>query len=94
MGISIISNKKECFKCHTTYGLHRHHIFEGKNRKNSDEDGCWIWLCGRHHNLSNEGIHFDKEYDLKIKKLAQGIWLKTYNKTIEDFIQRYRRNYL
>ena len=94
MGTSIISNKKECYKCHTTNGLHKHHVFEGRNRNNSDEDGCWIWLCGRHHNLSNEGIHFDKEYDLKIKQLSQVIWLKTYNKTIEDFIQRYRRNYL
>ena len=95
MGTSIICNKKECFKCHTTYNIHRHHIYYGSaNRKKSEEDGCWIYLCGRHHNLSNDGIHFNKEFDLKIKKLTQGIWLKTYNKTTEEFIKRFGRSYL
>ena len=92
---SIISNKKECFRCHTISNLHKHHIFFGTaNRKKSDKDGCWIWLCGIHHNLSNAGIHFDKEYDLKIKKLTEEKWLEYYDEDVKSFINRYGRNYL
>lgn len=92
---SIIDNKKECFRCRTTQGLHKHHIFFGiANRRKSDEDGCWIWLCGKHHNLSNEGIHFDRKFDLAIKELAEQRWIEHYDKSKADFLVRYGRNYL
>ena len=91
---SIISNERKCYKCDSTYNLHQHHIFEGRNRNNSEKDGCWIYLCYEHHNGSDEGIHFDKTFDLKTKKLAEKLWLKFYKKTKEDFITRYGRNYL
>ena len=42
--------------------------FFGRNRRNSIKDGCCIFLCGRHHNMSNEGVHFNHDLDLKIKK--------------------------
>lgn len=92
---SIISNQKECFRCHSKINLHRHHTLYGTaNRKKADKDGCWIYLCGKHHNLSNEGIHFDKQYDLKIKKMTEKAWCDYYGKTKEDFLKRYGRNYL
>ena len=92
---SIVSDKKECFKCHTTIGLHKHHIFFGTaNRKKSDKDGCWIWLCGIHHNLSNAGIHFDPEFNENVRKIAERAWCEYYGKTKEDFLARYGRNYL
>ena len=92
---SIVSNKKECFKCHNTIGLHKHHIFFGTaNRKKSDKDGCWIWLCGIHHNLSKAGIHFDKDFDLQIKKLTEQKWIEYYEDDINGFIARYGKNYL
>lgn len=92
---SIIDNKKECFRCRTTQGLHKHHIFFGvANRRKSDEDGCWIWLCGKHHNLSDEGIHFNKDFDLAVKQFAEKKWIEYYDKSKEDFLVRYGRNYL
>ena len=92
---SIVSNKKECFRCHSILGLHKHHIFFGTaNRKKSDKDGCWIWLCGIHHNLSNAGIHFDKKFDLEIKKLTEQKWIEYYDDNVEGFIARYGKNYL
>ena len=91
---SIINNDKECYKCHTTINLHKHHIFKGINRKKADQDGCWVYLCGRHHNQSNEGVHFNKELDLTLKKKEKKRWLKKKKKTIEEFIKRYGRNYL
>lgn len=92
---SIVSNKKECFKCHSILGLHKHHIFFGTaNRKKSDKDGCWIWLCGIHHNLSNAGIHFDKKFDLEVKKITEQKWIEYYDENVEGFIARYGKNYL
>lgn len=90
---SIIQKNKECYKCRTTIGLHSHHCFEGKNRQNSEKYGLKVWLCGKHHNLSNEGVHFNKEFDLELKQLAQTIFCEYYGKTDDDFIKIFRRNY-
>lgn len=69
---SIIQKEKECFVCHTIIGLHEHHIFYGtSNRKQSEKYGMKVWLCGYHHNLSNAGVHFNKDLDMHLKKLAQ-----------------------
>ena len=90
---SIVSNKKECLVCHTAQGLHLHHIYEGSaNRKKSDKYGCWCYLCGRHHNLSNEGVHFNKDLDLKIKRMCQEKFKEAYPD--EDFVKVFKRNYL
>lgn len=69
---SIIQETKECYVCHTIYGLHNHHIFFGTaNRKQSEKYGLKVWLCGHHHNLSNDGVHFNKDLDMHLKKIAQ-----------------------
>ena len=53
-----------------------------------------IFLTPELHNMSNKGIHFDREFDLMAKKVAEQTWLEYYGKTKEDFIERYGRNYL
>lgn len=97
----MLSDIKRCFVCGTTKDLHVHHIFEGvANRKKSEEDGMKIYLCGYHHNLSSAGIHFNKELELKVKKIAQEAWMRQFvpnlsrEDQIEAFIKRYGRNYL
>ena len=73
--------------------LHSHEVFYGTaNRKKSIQDKMVIYLCGRHHNLSSEGIHFDHEFDLEEKRNAQKVWESTYG-TREDFIKRYGQSY-
>ena len=92
MSKSIISNERECLVCKTTLGLHKHHIFEGTaNRKKSEQYGCWCYLCGKHHNLSNEGVHFNKTLDSKLKKYAQGKFEEAYPGL--DFLKIFGRNY-
>ena len=91
---SIIQNEKKCYVCGSIYNIHIHEVYFGKNRKKSIEDGCCVYLCGKHHNLSNEGVHFNKELDLELKRLAQETWMNYYNKTKEEFIKRYGRSYL
>ena len=91
---SLIQDEKKCYVCDTTYNIHIHEVYFGKNRKKSIEDGCCVYLCGKHHNQSNAGVHFNYKLDKELKKQMELYWLKYYNKTIEDFIKRYGRNYL
>ena len=91
---SVIQLKRECYVCGTIQGLHDHHIIYGtSNRKNSEKYGFKVWLCGKHHNLSNEGVHFNKELDLHLKRLAQEHYEANYGCRL-NFIDTFGRNYL
>lgn len=91
---SILQDTKQCYVCGNT-NIHTHEVYYGaKNRNKSIEDGCCVYLCARHHNMSNQGVHFNKQLDLQLKQSMERKWLEVYNKTIEDFIQRYGKNYI
>ena len=93
MSESIINNKRECIVCKTIDNLHRHHVFEGTGRRKlSEQYGCWVYLCSRHHNGSNAGVHFNKRFDAQLKKMCQIAWEERYG-TTEDFIRIFGRNY-
>ena len=93
MSKSIIQTEKECYVCKNTYDLHCHHIFFGNgNRKISEKYGLKVWLCPRHHNLSNEGVHFNKQLDIIIKQIAQKKFEETHSR--EEFMSIIGRNYL
>ena len=89
---SIIQSNKECYVTGRTDNLHKHHIFYGPNRKISEKHGFYIWLIPELHNMSDKGIHFDKEFDLKIKRICQSKYEETH--TREEFMQLIGRNYL
>lgn len=92
---SIISMEYECVVCGRTTNLHRHHVFFGqKNHDPSEREGCWVYLCPRHHNASNYGVHVNHALDLKLKRMCQKKWMEVNNRTIEDFISVFGRNYL
>ncbi len=95
MATSIINNTKKCFVCPRTVGLHLHHIMFGKDRKKADKDGLVVYLCYDHHEGTN-GVHGKNghELDLKLKRLAEEKWLVYYKKTKEDWLERYKKNYL
>ncbi len=88
---SIIQTEKECFVCKTTQGLHSHHILGAYNRNNSEKYGLKVWLCGKHHNLSDEGVHFNKDFDLYLKRLAQSKFEEVYPDL--DFVKIFNKNY-
>lgn len=93
MAKSIMQTEKRCYVCGTTYDIHEHHIFYGTaNRKQSEKHGFKVYLCGRHHNLSNEGVHFDRELDLRIKQDCQRLFEKTHSR--EEFMSIIGKNYL
>ena len=91
---SIISNEKQCYKCGIMGDLHRHHVFGGiANRRLSEMDGLWIWLCPDHHTMTDNSVHRNRSMDLAFKKEAQMKWEEKYGSR-EDFIKRYGKSYL
>ena len=95
MSKSIISNERQCVVCHTIFNLHKHHIFHGAgNRKQSEKYGCWCYLCARHHNLSDEGVHADNLLDLKLKQECQEILERELAWSREEVIATFGRSWL
>lgn len=91
---SIIQKEKQCLVCGTTYNLHSHHIFFGTaNRKQSEKYGLKVWLCAYHHNMSNEGVHFNKHLDNHLKQMGQRHFETRYGSR-EEFIEKFGKNYL
>ena len=91
---SIIQSKKECYVCETAFNLHDHHCIYGTaNRKNSEKYGLKVWLCAYHHNMSNEGVHFNKELDAHLKKLSQDKFEEIHG-TREEFRKIFGKSYL
>ena len=91
---SVIQKEKECYVCGTTYNLHSHHIWGGtSNRKQSEKYGLKVYLCAHHHNMSNEGVHFNKSLDNHLKALAQRYFEENYG-TREDFRQVFGKSIL
>lgn len=93
MSKSIVSNERICLVCSTTYNLHKHHIFFGSGKRAlSEKYGCWCYLCGIHHNLSNAGVHFNKSLDNELKEMCQRRFIEVYPD--KDFLKIFGRNYL
>lgn len=65
-------------------------FFGNPNRKHSEEDGLWVFLCDEHHR-GNVSVHFNRNMDLKLKQYAQYKYEETH--TREEFIQRYGKSY-
>lgn len=92
--------ENECYLCRILYGrcntrgLHLHHIYEGTGRrKMSDKYGLTVKLCPMHHNASNEGVHFNKENDLIVKRMGQQYYEENIGSR-EEFIRDFIKSYL
>lgn len=92
MSKSILQDEKECFITGSTSCLHRHHIYGGRNRRVSEENGFWVYLRADYHTLSDYCVHKDRELDLKLKRICQTEYEKTH--TREEFMELIGRNYL
>ena len=89
---SIIQEEKECYVTHRPYGLHKHNIFGGPNRKISEQYGFYIWLIPEFHNMSDKGIHFNKDFDLEVKMECQRRFEEEHSR--DEFMALIGRNYL
>lgn len=89
---SVIQKEKRCYKTGGIYDLHKHHIFGGACRNLSEKYGLFVYLRSDWHNMSNYGVHFNREFDLQLKREAQRIFEKTHSRV--DFMRIFGRNYL
>lgn len=87
----IQKNNNICFYCQfPLYGSKdKHHVFNGPNRKKSEEDNLFVYL----HHSCHMYIHDRPSEMRKLKKIGQEVFEKEIG-TRDQFIQRYRKNYL
>lgn len=78
------------------YGLERHEVFEGRtgNRDKSIKDGLVIFITPIQHRTGKNSIHLAPKEWVWLKELAEKTWCEYYNKTIDDFRERYGKNYI
>lgn len=82
-----------CYVCHTRNDTHIHEVFYGSaNRKKSIDYGCYVALCAKHHNMSDLGVHYNKDLDLELKQKMQMEFEKRYSHA--KFMQIFNKNYL
>ena len=91
---SILQKQKECYITGSTYNLHKHHIYGNANRDISEKNGFWVYLVGRLHNQSDDGVHCKNGYELnlKLKKECQMKFEEQHSR--EEFMRLIGRNYL
>jgi len=91
---SIMQDEKVCYVTGSPMNLHEHHIFGGANRKLSEKYGLKVWLRAEWHNMSDKGVHFNKSFDIQLKKEGQEKAMEHYGWTVEEFIKIFGRNYI
>lgn len=89
-----MQTERECYITGATQQLHKHHIFHGPNRKNSEKYGCWCWLRYDWHNGAAYGVHGrdGSNLDRRLKQECQEKFEALYSR--EKFVEVFGRNYL
>lgn len=87
----LVGSMEFCMVCGKPHP-HKHHVFGASNRKWSEKYKLTVPLCYVHHNGSADGVHFDKEFDTKLKEYAQERFQEEYPEL--DFVAIFGRNYI
>ena len=91
----IQTHMDHCFVCGTKDNIHIHEVFFGTaHRQISIKEGLCVALCGKHHNLSKNGVHQDHELDLRLKQLFQAEWLSQHNNNLDAWFKLFRRSWI
>ena len=86
--------KGNCDLCGKYAYLERHHIFGGANRSLSEKYGLVVNLCHECHNEPPDGVHFNAENMLALRKWAQKQAMEHYGWDEAEFIRIFGRSYL
>jgi len=85
-----------CMKLNGNYrihrALHKHHIYNGPERDNSEEEGMFVWLCAEHHIDGPAAVHNNHENMRLLQRDGQEAYEQTH--TREEFMKKFGRNYL
>lgn len=90
-----IMQPSDLYETERFYGSERHEIFNKFNRKKSIEDGLVVFLTPEQHR-GTYGVHgkHGKEFNEELKRLGQKAWMNHYNKSKEEFIREFGKNYI
>lgn len=95
-----IPDEAECWYCHSKAEC-RHHVYPGNpNRRVSEREGCWVYLCDRCHKMTHSHakveISGEGEVDMMafLQETCQVQWMHENGKTREDFITRFGKAYV
>lgn len=98
MSKSIIQSDKTYCYIHEKFmrvevpAVHEHHIIYGNaNRKLSEKFGLKCYVCMSCHNAIHGKDHV---HDKDLHQIAERAWLEHYNKTIDDWIKTFGKNFL
>lgn len=102
MSKSILNTQKGlCYRCGRFGITERHHIFGASNRKHSESDGLWLYLCPECHNRPPAGAHFNRATMEWLHKIGQEAYEGhliqeglSPTEARERFRRRYGKNYL
>ena len=82
-------DKSKCYFCNNK-AVDAHELIKGVNRKKCIKWGLVVYICRDCHRKTEEDSKFYKD----TKKMAQEVWQNYYNKTTEEFIKEFGKNYL
>lgn len=103
MSKSILNTQKYiCYRCGKYGQTEKHHVMSGTaNRRLSEEDGLYVYLCHTCHNEPPNGVHFNKktmdwlrnkgQRAYECKMIQEGM---SPSEAREMFMKRYGKNYL
>lgn len=92
MAKSVLQDNDYCYVCGSPYTEEHHCLFGVSNRKLSDKYGYVVRLCPEHHR-GNTGVHFNRELDLHLKRLAQKHF-EEHHGNRDDFRRIFGKSYL
>ena len=95
---SVVQEFCECYFCGNTKDLEEHHVFGGYNRDLSEKYKLKVKLCNRHHTGSYtdtaEAVHHNAGMMQELRKEIQIKAMEYYGWSIEDFRERFNKNYV
>lgn len=80
-----------CWRCGCPYNLHKHEIFFGANRLTSIKWRMVVELCPTCHDVGDDSVHFNKEFDDELKDWGQRKFEELFPE--EDFLKEFGKNY-
>lgn len=74
----VVSDMEHCWVCGSPYTEEHHIIYGGANRRLSEKYHLTIGLCGVHHRDWKEGVHFNQDMNLTLRRMAQEAFEEHY----------------
>ena len=85
---------RQCEICGSTRNIERHHVFNGANRKKSEQYNAVVDLCHQCHNEPPNGVHHNAKNMKALKAKYQKIIMLRYGMSEAEFIRIFGKNYL